>query len=118
MSRRDYNYLVIVLFKAQAFASRMEQVPRSNVSVIQTMLLNCEDQTDVCKIFVFKKDTDDANPTDCPICLETISRVSWRQLAMCNHTFHVLCINKWFQESRSTICPLCRQQSCIVIGRE
>jgi hypothetical protein len=47
--------------------------------------------------------------TVCAICQDhesQISRENWR-LLHCNHTFHISCIDSWFQ--RNVHCPVCRK---------
>ncbi|XP_054807839.1 RING-H2 finger protein ATL2-like [Prosopis cineraria] len=55
-------------------------------------------------VFVYSAHSD---PAECAVCLsEFQENESGRVLPKCNHTFHVECIDMWFQ-SHST-CPLCR----------
>jgi hypothetical protein len=42
---------------------------------------------------------------NCPICLEVITDINYTTVK-CNHTFHSLCINEWFNNNNN--CPLCR----------
>ena len=48
---------------------------------------------------------DDAEPTNCSICQETLSSTHTR-LTHCGHRFHTSCIAEWFTQSVS--CPMCR----------
>jgi hypothetical protein len=48
---------------------------------------------------------------DCAICLGEFEEGEWvKHLPICTHSFHVSCIDKWFQSHSN--CPLCR---CCVI---
>ena len=44
---------------------------------------------------------------DCAICLEGIEEEEKYSL-VCNHSFHKLCIRKWFEQKRT--CPYCRRE--------
>ena len=46
--------------------------------------------------------------TECPICLEKISRDSIVRETNCNHIFHANCIDRWFEVSCK--CPLCNNE--------
>lgn len=53
--------------------------------------------------------------TDCPICLAEFGEgEKVRVLPVCNHAFHMECIDKWFTSHSS--CPLCRH-SLNLLGR-
>ena len=45
---------------------------------------------------------------DCSICLERMGPNDTRALA-CAHVFHKGCLDRWFQTSGGTSCPLCRK---------
>jgi hypothetical protein len=48
---------------------------------------------------------------DCIICFETLSQQPELNFSLgckSKHTFHLICINQWFQKSNS--CPLCREE--------
>jgi len=51
---------------------------------------------------------------DCIICFETLAQqreLNFRLGCKSRHTFHLRCINQWFQKSNS--CPLCREEISI-----
>ncbi|XP_028751690.1 RING-H2 finger protein ATL2-like [Neltuma alba] len=55
-------------------------------------------------VFIYSAHSD---PVECAVCLSDFEEnESGRVLPRCSHTFHVECIDMWFQ-SHST-CPLCR----------
>lgn len=58
--------------------------------------------------FVYSPKTDDPKePLDCAVCLsEFEDNENGRVLPKCRHTFHVDCIDVWFQSHSN--CPLCR----------
>ncbi len=65
-------------------------------------------------------ETDGLNPLDiersthieqriegqCPICFDDYSGNDLRVINQCNHTFHIECIDRWFQNHNN--CPMCR----------
>uniref|UniRef100_A0A182LZA8 RING-type domain-containing protein n=1 Tax=Anopheles culicifacies TaxID=139723 RepID=A0A182LZA8_9DIPT len=42
----------------------------------------------------------------CPICLEQIDPTACKNLQLCVHQFHPLCIDRWLEEKKC--CPVCR----------
>ena len=45
--------------------------------------------------------------TRCAVCQDVIAPTdTCRRLRDCNHTYHQICIDQWFQ--RSVFCPTCR----------
>lgn len=44
---------------------------------------------------------------NCSICLFQIRRN--KHITSCKHKFHKFCINNWYMQAGSNICPLCRQ---------
>ena len=48
----------------------------------------------------------DGVPDSCSICLEDFKKGKKAKQLPCSHTFHSLCISKWFKEH--VVCPLCR----------
>lgn len=60
--------------------------------------------------FQFKKNEGEEGKTinvECVICLGEIEEGEWlKHLPHCNHSFHVSCIDTWFQSHSN--CPLCR----------
>ena len=42
----------------------------------------------------------------CPICVDNFTLNSIYRKLICNHTFHIKCIDKWFIYNNK--CPLCR----------
>uniref|UniRef100_A0A2P2MIT7 Uncharacterized protein MANES_01G275000 n=1 Tax=Rhizophora mucronata TaxID=61149 RepID=A0A2P2MIT7_RHIMU len=64
-----------------------------------------------------KKGDDDQAIPYCVVCLyEATGGERLRKLPKCNHCFHVVCIDQWFQ-AHST-CPLCRDQVFLLHQRE
>ncbi|GLJ09592.1 hypothetical protein SUGI_0112450 [Cryptomeria japonica] len=58
-------------------------------------------------VFVYERKNYNEQGLECPICLsEFEEKEKGRILPACNHSFHVDCIDRWF-ESQST-CPICR----------
>lgn len=59
---------------------------------------------------LFKKNNESGNTqssTDCATCLEEFEEGQWlKHPPNCTHTFHVPCIDHWFQSQSK--CPLCR----------
>ncbi|KAG2681846.1 hypothetical protein I3760_11G163000 [Carya illinoinensis] len=52
---------------------------------------------------------------DCAICLEDFENGQWcHVLPVCNHMFHLNCIQRWLMESRT--CPMCRSSIDRVFG--
>lgn len=49
------------------------------------------------------------NDDICPICIDHFVLNSIYRKLICNHTFHIKCIDKWFVNNNK--CPLCR--NCI-----
>ncbi|XP_053660283.1 uncharacterized protein LOC128709321 [Anopheles marshallii] len=45
-------------------------------------------------------------PPVCPICLEQIDPAACKNLQLCVHQFHDLCIDRWLEEKKC--CPVCR----------
>ena len=43
---------------------------------------------------------------DCSICMEVLNACV---MLPCGHKFHNECVSKWFEESATPTCPLCRQ---------
>jgi hypothetical protein len=49
---------------------------------------------------------------ECPICLENLeTRIG---VLSCGHTFHVNCINDWFNNGTTKICPMCNKEGVIL----
>jgi hypothetical protein len=48
----------------------------------------------------------DGEEESCCICLEEFKRGKKAKQLPCSHSFHSLCISKWFKEH--VVCPLCR----------
>ena len=45
---------------------------------------------------------------ECSICYENLAtHISIKM--HCSHTFHCLCVGKWFEESNKNYCPICRE---------
>ena len=44
----------------------------------------------------------------CPICLETMEDEEEEIVRCCFHSFHVICLRRWKNESVSGSCPICR----------
>ena len=44
--------------------------------------------------------------TDCPICFESITKITGCCVLSCSHSFHIKCLTKW--TSDASTCPLCR----------
>ncbi|XP_054807515.1 RING-H2 finger protein ATL2-like [Prosopis cineraria] len=88
--QRRRSYLV---FYVDSLTPNASQPIGLDPSVIQSL-----------PVFVYSAHSD---PAECAVCLsEFQENESGRVLPKCNHTFHVECIDMWFQ-SHST-CPLCR----------
>uniref|UniRef100_A0A1J3IXR0 RING-type E3 ubiquitin transferase n=3 Tax=Noccaea caerulescens TaxID=107243 RepID=A0A1J3IXR0_NOCCA len=69
--------------------------------------------------FKFKKHQNGIkiNGTDCSICLGEFNEdESLRLLPKCNHTFHVVCIDRWLKSHSN--CPLCRAKIIIPTTQE
>jgi hypothetical protein len=52
-----------------------------------------------------------AGKSDCYICYSLISedgRLPTKKCKTCKNIYHSSCLNKWFQSSRNTTCPICR----------
>uniref|UniRef100_A0A182VWH3 RING-type domain-containing protein n=1 Tax=Anopheles minimus TaxID=112268 RepID=A0A182VWH3_9DIPT len=45
-------------------------------------------------------------PPVCPICLEQMEPDACKNLQLCGHQFHPLCIDRWLEEKKC--CPVCR----------
>lgn len=57
------------------------------------------------------------NGTDCSICLGEFNEdESLRLLPKCNHTFHVVCIDRWLKSHSN--CPLCRAKIIVPTTQE
>jgi len=50
----------------------------------------------------------DDSDMQCSVCLESFKHGDEIRILPCKHEFHVVCIDKWLTNSRST-CPNCRQ---------
>ncbi len=59
------------------------------------------------KSVLYESLLDDTSSEECSICLETFSKKMVSKLD-CGHTYHTLCIKKWFSENEQARCPLCR----------
>jgi hypothetical protein len=46
------------------------------------------------------------NDMSCVICLENYEKKTITRKLICNHTFHITCIETWL--SNATTCPICR----------
>jgi Ring finger domain len=44
--------------------------------------------------------------TVCPICIEPFIVYDIYRTLVCNHTFHIACIDRWFVDNQK--CPFCR----------
>uniref|UniRef100_A0A182R4X3 RING-type domain-containing protein n=1 Tax=Anopheles funestus TaxID=62324 RepID=A0A182R4X3_ANOFN len=47
-------------------------------------------------------------PPECSICLEQIDPSACKNLQLCVHQFHRLCIDRWLEEKKC--CPVCRSE--------
>ncbi|KAJ7546400.1 hypothetical protein O6H91_08G038700 [Diphasiastrum complanatum] len=90
-----------VLLRGAAAARRDERSSKG---------LDCEvlDQFPIIKYSAAAQDLEEGNKgTDCAVCLtEFQQNESVRLLPLCNHSFHLECIDTWL--SNHTTCPLCR----------
>ena len=47
-------------------------------------------------------------PIECAVCISKLEEgEEIRKLRICNHTFHMVCVDSWLQQDCAT-CPLCR----------
>lgn len=44
----------------------------------------------------------------CSICMQSIDITNGYSVLKCNHTFHINCLNNWFQKDTKQTCPNCR----------
>ncbi|XP_021738284.1 RING-H2 finger protein ATL33-like [Chenopodium quinoa] len=59
------------------------------------------------ELVIASSSTPGKDDVDCPICLaDFIEGEELRQLKICKHLFHRICIDKWL--SSHCICPICR----------
>lgn len=50
-------------------------------------------------------------PTECSICFESISPTTGHATLGCAHSFHLMCVVRWFQEQDGpSSCPFCRHE--------
>jgi len=87
---------------------------RRNDLVTEAYELNVLDQSQdynkvqlsLCKLL--KNSTVCLGNTDmsCVICLENYEKKTITRKLICNHTFHITCIETWL--SNATTCPICR----------
>ena len=47
--------------------------------------------------------------SECSICLEAIPHEEVRR-TLCGHSFHKVCLSKWFREGAANTCPMCRHE--------
>jgi hypothetical protein len=63
---------------------------------------------DLIKISKILKKEKDSNLDYCSICLDNFNEMTILRKLICNHSFHIECIEKWLSEN--TNCPMCRYE--------
>ncbi|XP_068318813.1 RING-H2 finger protein ATL33-like [Pyrus communis] len=102
-----YAFFFAIKFPPNPFRRRPHRTSTTAPGPTQTEP-NTQNKTDVISELKYQKEAHVKEiGTECPVCLSLFADgEELRQLCVCKHSFHSLCINMWLKDHSN--CPICR----------